>query len=1004
MSQPTNDRSWFLNTPDGSQGPYTLDELRAWRREGTLTDDHYLWREGYAEWRRCAEIAELTDTPVSTSPPAPSPSPAPAPAPIAASASTASTIRVPVKRPLAATPPPGRKRLVALLLVLVLAGGAYYLFGVRGADGEHGLERRELDRAAVETAPPPPVAVGRITFLGGASQVSGSCHLVEFENTRLLIDAGAFYEDPEGGRGLDAAREAKLYANLPVPPTSLDFVVVTHAHVDHIGRLPHLFALGARPRIILTPPTRDIMLLTLKETLRSSDMPGDRLVREKGARVYHSFPDDCPLAKAIPEAKRETFAMGRSRARDERVDLCEWCLNAELGEIASRCEPVEFGRATALTDSLSVELHPAGHMLGAAWARITYRVTPETSFVLSASGDLGEESHAFFPRTAVSGRCDYALVESTYGGKDDGAGAGDPWEEFRPFLENVRKAVSAGQLVLIPSFVTDRAHKVLSVLAWGRKQGLIPPRTPLYLTSPTAEALLEVYGRHVYDTSPYYSSSFLATAAQLENGRPFEPAGLIRKTERQYPFPSIVVAHSAMMEYGESFRLADLLIEDPRLHVVFVGYQAPYTPGGRIKDETAQTVTIAGRERRIAATRADFPVFSGHAARPALIGWLRDAGPTEGVFVTHGDPRNSERVARAAMDELRLPREIVIPRYGQSFPLLTRSLSETRVIAVPEERPSPPRLSSATTAAGIAIEVSRIENGDVTIGDGLTVVGLASPGGTWPAEVSFPSAAVGNRLRQAAKDRRTAPSKPLEITAVELSPEAPGGSVLAEATVVFDGAIRVAGVKLLKRQDGTTSAVGPSVREGTEWKGRVTFSRQLAERIAAKIREAMERRPAAPAAPPPGAPAATTAPAAAAAPAVTALQNGTVTLGGVLTVRGVKEEAGRVTWPAFLQIRNESWRAKIEEDVRARRSASAAKPLEITRVWSRPAPQGNLLGFADVEFGGGIVVRNFRVMKNASGEEWLAVPSEKRGAEWVDLVELPNAMKAEILRRAKATR
>jgi Cft2 family RNA processing exonuclease len=517
-------------------------------------------------------------------------------------------------------------------------------------------------------------------------------------------------------------------------------------------------------------------------------------------------------------------------------------------------------------------------MLGAIWARIEYDATPETTIVLVASGDMGDERNLVFPRTLVDMESDFALVESTYGYAGEGAVPGEgTWESLRPFLQDIGAALAAKKMVIIPAFVTDRSHKVIAALQYGMREKIIPASIPIHLTSSTAADLVDVYASYAKPGQGYHTETFHALFRNTGLS-PYRPANLRLGQQNEYPRPSIVIAHSAMMDQGESKRLLEEFVDDPGVHIVIVGYQAPQSPGGRIKNMSETTIVLAGRERQIKASRVSFShLFSSHARGAELTKWLLGVQPRESIFIVHGSSNSADALRRHLETHPSLSGRSIIPKYLERYPLLSTRVTQPVVyqeprVAAAASRPMPGTVSGGPagvqtgTAAGTTavaprytasappartqrLEVGRpavtsIRGDAVTISRTLTINGVVrdiSNNVRWPASIEFRDAALKATLsRQVATAHAlSTTAAPLIVTKVEATP-INRGSVIAEAMVELNNGLRLKGVRLLKNRDGERASP-PAEKKDGQWINHARFGNELEEQIRRAIREELNR-------------------------------------------------------------------------------------------------------------------------------------------------------------------
>ncbi|MBL4888571.1 MAG: DUF4339 domain-containing protein, partial [Candidatus Lindowbacteria bacterium] len=838
---------WYVYTGDGQVGPFSVREIREQLASSQITSEHSVWREGFTDWLPISSVEELSD-------PALTPIPVRVSTdlePIIESAPPTSVSKSVSKKSI-------KRSVGAIFFVLLLAAVAYFFFGqlpeepvlrgeaVEGVEVDINIETEQV----VASSAPVARKVGKISFLGAASQVSGACFLVEFEDVKFLIDAGIFYENPQTGRPVKQEETLGLYKEFPIPPSALDYIFLSHSHMDHAGRIPYLFALGARPKIVLTPAAKDILNIVLPNNLPSTDFPNDQLEYEEGIKVFHPYMEQCPIGKAISKRNRKTLKMGRHAASESGWQMCSWGIDAQMGEMEAHMITLGYRKSKALTDRLKIQFFPPAHILGASWMKIDYDVTPETTFVIAASGDMGGDRNPLYTRELGNFQVDYALVESTYGGDAlEKANEKDVWQDFVPFLKNISQALQEEKLVLLPAFVLDRSHKAIAILQWGIANGIIPKDIPIYLTSANAGKLAGVYKKYALEDDPYFTEEFrkifnltaVKNSKRYRGMKPFEPENMKNRREKTYPRPAIVIAHSAMLEHGESHKIVEQMIDDPNLHIVFIGYQSPWTPGGVINNKNKESVKIQGKDRKIKASREMFHVFSSHASGSDLSEWIESVAPREGIFVIHGEKRNSNSLRKKLRTIEGITENIIVPKHEQVIDLMSTRFNQD--VKIPDGEESSKELPRPKIGAHVSnkkisnhINVTRINDGNIEIANGLTVLNAKQNGRVkWPLAMTFPRPSVGSRLRSQIKaDQSKKTSAPLKVTRITVK-KINRKSLIAEAEVVLNDSIKLKEVKLLKNTKGEYWVSAPSTKNGDRYIDHFKFSRELSERIKSRM-------------------------------------------------------------------------------------------------------------------------------------------------------------------------
>jgi metallo-beta-lactamase family protein len=457
----------------------------------------------------------------------------------------------------------------------------------------------------------------RLTFWGAAGQVTGSMHLLEAAGARILLDAGLF----QGHR----AEAAALNANLPFDARRIDTVVVSHAHIDHIGRLPLLVRHGFHGPIFATPATRDLCSVMLPDAAHIQESDAHFLARR---------------GKQSP-ASEPLYTM------------------ADAIAVQDLMEGIPYRRIHYLRKNLAFEFTEAGHILGSA--TVDLRLTEGGSQRIVFSGDVGRSGLPIIrDPDPPTGPIDTLIVESTYGDKDH-----EPVSASEERLgEIVRRVAGRGGKVLIPAFALGRVQEVVYSLHQLRRAGQIPD-IRIYVDSPLAVDATAVYRMHpeVFDRR----EQMLANSDRIFD---FPLLEYVKKAEDSKRLntlvgPAIIIAASGMAEAGRILHHLRNHIGDPKNCVLFVGFQAEGTLGRRIK-EGARQVRIYGDMYEARAEVQSIDGLSAHAGRSELRAWVkRLGGPIKRAFVVHGEAGPAAAMAQILRDEG--VGQVTIPQMGESF-------------------------------------------------------------------------------------------------------------------------------------------------------------------------------------------------------------------------------------------------------------------------------------------------------------------------------------------------
>jgi metallo-beta-lactamase family protein len=448
----------------------------------------------------------------------------------------------------------------------------------------------------------------RITMCGAAGEVTGSGYLVETEQARVLVDFGIFQ-----GKGATDEKNRRLG---PVDARQLDAVVLTHAHLDHSGRLPLLARHGYRRPIYATPATIDLADLLLLDSAHLAEADAERDSRRRGRRGQ---PPVSPLYEV-----------------------------EDVETLRPRFTPILYVQTREIADGVDVRLVNAGHMLGSASIEMTVRQGASRRTIVF-SGDLGPRGLPFLRDPTPLERADLVFLESTYGDRDHRPMNGT-LREFRSILN---EAYKARERVLIPAFAIGRSQQILFHIAELVREGSVP-RFPIYLDSPMAIEATFLYRKHqeLFDDEAgrlYSSRQLDRDLSALQYTRTAEESKALNNLRDA----AVIIAGSGMCEGGRIVHHLRHNLSRSYANVVFVGYQAAGTLGERLV-HGAKEVRIFGESHSVRAEIHTLGGFSGHAGQTELVGWAGHLMATKPrIVLTHGEDRQ-----RAAL------REKLVAAYG----------------------------------------------------------------------------------------------------------------------------------------------------------------------------------------------------------------------------------------------------------------------------------------------------------------------------------------------------
>ena len=474
----------------------------------------------------------------------------------------------------------------------------------------------------------------RIHFLGAANTVTGSQFLLETDQARVLIDCGMFQGAPN-----DAIRN---HVPLAYEAAGLDAMLLTHAHLDHCGLIPHVVAAGFGGPIYATAGTVELASLVLLDSAK---------LQEEFAARHERFTRKHPDRAATEDADEETAlaaamlldpeATLRTQPAHTVTDLSAPLYTTADANAAIRLfKGVDYERETQVAPGIHATFLDAGHILGSAIIRV--RVSDGAGErVIVFSGDLGRPDTPIIRNPTPVADADYLLIESTYGGREHEPSA----EAIRLLGEAVRETAAAKGVLLIPSFAIGRTQEVVFELDRLLAAREIP-HLPMYLDSPMAQKATDIYRRY----PGYYDAETRALIAAKDPpldypGATVTASGKESAAIHDAPRPFLVIASNGMITGGRIVQHVKELIGDPGMTLLFVGYQGQGTLGAQLQ-AGAKTVRIDGQELEVRCRIRSIDGFSAHADEPELLAWLGAfTTKPKTVFIVHGEP-----AAQAALE------------------------------------------------------------------------------------------------------------------------------------------------------------------------------------------------------------------------------------------------------------------------------------------------------------------------------------------------------------------
>jgi len=469
--------------------------------------------------------------------------------------------------------------------------------------------------------------LAKLTFLGAARNVTGSCYLLERQDSRVLIDCGMYQE---------RKYQERNWQPFLFDPQSIDAVFLTHAHLDHCGMLPKLVREGYKGKIYCTQVTAELAEIILLD-------------------AAHLQEED-----AIFKAKRHKKEGRRSPYPEIPLYTVE---DAEAVE--PHFSAVEYLSCVGVNSNVEGCYYEAGHVLGSAVININIKQDGKNHRVVF-SGDIGEPHRPIINDPTLFDEAEYIVMEATYGDRTH-----EEHEDIniqKQLRDCINRTVSAGGNIIIPSFALERSQELLYHLneLFLRKE--IPPLI-VFLDSPMATRITEVFKRH----AELFDQEMMQRLRQGNSFFSFENLRMVQSTEESKAInsikgSSIIIAGSGMVAGGRVKHHIVNNIRRPESTILFVGYQAEGTPG-RILLDGAREIRLLGQIHPVRAHIEKIDGFSAHADCDGLLAWLDDIHvPPRCVFVTHGEEKAATSFAKIMNEKTGWT--VKVPQYKDTVELI----------------------------------------------------------------------------------------------------------------------------------------------------------------------------------------------------------------------------------------------------------------------------------------------------------------------------------------------
>lgn len=452
----------------------------------------------------------------------------------------------------------------------------------------------------------------KIQFCGASTGVTGSCHLITTENHKVLLDCGQF----QGGK----AQEALNYEDFPFDPAEIDYVILSHAHIDHCGRIPLLIKRGFKGAIYCTDATADLLDVMLKDS---------GYIHEKEAEWKNKKNERAGRPKVEP---LYTF--------NDAVDSLTYV------------KPVLYDQLIELNEEMKIVFNDAGHILGSAITELWVTENDNVSKIVF-SGDLGVMERPILRNPTIIKKADYVIMETTYGNRVHPENS----MNVKALMDIIRDTAAKGGTTVIPSFAVGRTQELIYELNRvyetdnGYRQAF--ENIMVYVDSPMATTATEVFKRN----AQVFGDETKEYIAKGDNPLDFKNLRFTRTSQESIwlntnPEPKVIISASGMCDAGRIRHHLKHNLWNRKSSIVFVGYQAEGTLGRMILDG-AKEVTLFGEKVQVNAKIYNLEGFSGHADKNGLLAWLKGfQKEPKHIFLVHGEPEAKEAFAETVEKEL----------------------------------------------------------------------------------------------------------------------------------------------------------------------------------------------------------------------------------------------------------------------------------------------------------------------------------------------------------------
>lgn len=498
----------------------------------------------------------------------------------------------------------------------------------------------------------------KLTFVGADHQVTGSCHYLNACGKNILVDCGM----QQGANPFECCE-------IPVDEALIDYVFLTHAHVDHSGNLPLLYARGFRGQVFTTEASADLCSIMLR---------------------------DCAHIQM-----QEAEWKNRKAKRNSGIQAVEPAYTMEDADGVIRCiVPCAYNKIVEISDGISIRFTDVGHLLGSSSIEV-WLTEDGVSKKIVFSGDIGNKNQPLIKDPIYTDEADYVVMEATYGNRYHASG--EKPEYVTDLAEVINKTFKRGGNVVIPSFAVGRTQEMLYFLRKIKEDNLVPdfPWFEVYVDSPLAVEATGVFQKNIYTCFDEEAMELVRRGINPLNFQGLKLA-ITSEESKEINFdetPKVIISASGMCEAGRIRHHLKHNLWRPECTILFVGYQAAGTLG-RALIEGAGEVKLFGEEVEVRAEIGQLPGLSGHADKGGLIEWVNAfTKKPERVFIVHGEDTTCSLFADCLHDEY--GHDAYAPYSGTRVDLITNAIEyEAAPVAIKKRARAASDIFARLIAAG----------------------------------------------------------------------------------------------------------------------------------------------------------------------------------------------------------------------------------------------------------------------------------------------------------------